>query len=160
MRKIFLYCLVFLFATQQENISAADQNAHSELIGTYRLLMMDGRDYNPDSIFDSALFFGRFKTFKIRLVKGGWVISDEEESSGWPMWEYDAEFRLDEKFAERLDNKTLSNAPCLDSAGASRMRICAVAPGETLKWRDRDYTISTGYFAFNGDHLIILEKLR
>jgi hypothetical protein len=60
-----------------------------------------------------------------------------------------------------LDNAQLLNAPCLDSGGASRMRICAITPGGILTWRDKKYPISTGYFAFDGDgSIIVLEKLR
>lgn len=185
MRNFFLFCLVLFFSTQQIGASAAEQRifrfGHSlgrseiflppesessqsasdrKLAGTYRPVLIDGRSYNPDSIFDSASFFGSFKTFTIMRVKGDWFFSDEAKSVGWLMREYDAEDRLDERFAERLGNKTLVNAPCLDSGGASRMRICAITPGATLTRRNEEYTISTGYFAFDEDHIILLEKIR
>jgi hypothetical protein len=130
-----------------------------ELVGTYQMLLINGRTYDPDSIFDSAGFFGSFKTFIIRQVNDLWFISGEAESRPWPMWKYTTEERLDDKFDEKLGNKELLNASCLDSGGASRMRICGVTPNEILSWRGQEYSISTGYFAFDGDYLILLEKL-
>jgi hypothetical protein len=143
--------------TEQDNSSLMRDG---ELAGTYKMLLINGRTYDPDSIFDSAGFFGSFKTFKIKQMNDLWFISGEPESRPWPMWVYTTDERLDEKFDEKLGNKELLNAPCLDSGGASRMRICAVTPNETLIWREKEYIISTGYFAFDGDYLILLGKLR
>ena len=102
------------------------------LTGAYRLALINGRPYDPDNIVDAVLFFGDFKTFTIKQAGDRWFIFGKTKSEGRRMWNYDVKDRLDEKFTTKLDNEKLLDAPCFDSAGASRMRICAIAPGDIL----------------------------
>ncbi len=102
-----------------------------------------------------------YHVFTIEQVKNRWYLSDVEGEEPCPLWEYDLEFRIEEKFAEKLGNEHLLSAPCLDSGGASRIRICAVKPGEKLSWRGRDMAVTTGYFLYDGDTMFMqLEKLQ